>query len=94
MCRFEHQKCPASITVRSMPRTTGALPPRARSASAHFLTGGNGTPPDTTPSDRLARIEALLESVEQRLAVQFQRIAEIQAQLDRTIADRPITTQR
>jgi hypothetical protein len=77
-----------------MPRITGALPPRARTVRAQFLTGGNGTLPAAAPSGRLARVEALLESVERRLAVQFQRIAEIQAQLDRTIADRPITPQR
>ena len=77
-----------------MPRTTGALLPRAKAVRAQFLTGGNGTPPDAVPSDRLARIEAVLESVEKRLAVQFERIAEIQVQLDRAIADRPNTPQR
>jgi hypothetical protein len=51
------------------------------------LRGGNGTPPVALPFDCLARIEALLESIEQGLAVQFQRIADIQAQLDRAVAD-------
>ena len=82
------------LLFASMPRTTGALPPRARSVRAQFLSGGNGTPPDAAPLDRLARIEAVLESVEKRLTVQFERIAEIQVQLDRAIAERPITPQR
>jgi hypothetical protein len=73
-----------------MPRTTSALLPHARPARAHYLSGGNGTPPDASSSDRLARIELLLESIENSLAVQFQRIADLQAQLDRAIADRPI----
>lgn len=77
-----------------MARTTGAFPLRAKAVRAQFLTGGNGTPPEATPSDRLARIEAVLESVEKRLTVQFERIADIQVQLDRTIAGRPTTPQR
>lgn len=65
----------------------------SRGSPAHKLTGGNGSPiPE--PPDRLARIEVLLESIEHRLDVQFQRIADIQAQLDRAIADRPINVTR
>jgi hypothetical protein len=53
-----------------------------------MLSGGNGAPVE--PPDRLERIESLLEDIQQSLAVQFQRIATLQAQLDRAIADRPL----
>jgi multidrug efflux pump subunit AcrA (membrane-fusion protein) len=52
------------------------------------LTGGNGQ--SAQELDRLARIEHLLEQLHQSLDVQFERIAQLQAQLDRAISDRPI----
>jgi len=48
--------------------------------------GGNGHAPEQ--SDRLARIEGLLTHIEQQLQVQFQRIADLQVQFDRSIGDR------
>jgi hypothetical protein len=57
-----------------------------------MLTGGNGTPQDALPSNSLDQIVTLLQSIEHRLDVQFKRIAEIQLQLDRAIADRPLMT--
>ena len=39
-------------------------------------------------SDKMARIEVLVYDLQQQLAVQFQRIADLQAQLDRSIAER------
>jgi len=71
-----------------MLRTTSALRPPGP-VRAPYLSGGNA-PPEASSPDRLARIELLLESIEKTLAVQFQRIADLQAQLDRAIADRPI----
>ena len=70
-----------------MPKSTmREVPPRASPAHRYRLTGGNGTPePDSLP-DRLQRMETLLESVQHQLAVQFQRTAELQVQLDRFIA--------
>jgi hypothetical protein len=44
--------------------------------------------------DRLARMEGLLCDLQQQLVVQFQRIADLQVQLDRSIADRPILPPR
>jgi hypothetical protein len=40
-----------------------------------LLAGGNGAPSAEPLPDRLLRIETLLERIEQRLEVQFQRIA-------------------
>lgn len=56
-----------------------------------MATRGNGSP---VPLDRLGHIEELLQSIEQRLNVQFRRIADLQVQLDRAIADRPISVKR
>ena len=75
-----------------MPQTSRALPLSARSVRAS-LGGGNGTPV-ASPNARLTRIELLLEAIEDSLAVQFQRISELQAQLDRAIADRPLPPKR
>jgi hypothetical protein len=70
------------------------LPPRpSHRVRANLLSGsnGNGNGSPAAEPDRLVRIEALLERMQQKLDVQFQRIAAIQVQLDRAIADRPIT---
>lgn len=53
------------------------------------LGGGNGASLDPD-GDRLVRIEALIDRLQEALDIQFQRTAEMQAQLDRAIADRPI----
>ena len=51
--------------------------------------GGNGHAP-ALDADRFAKIESLLESIQHELEVQFRRIAALQAQLDRSIAERQI----
>jgi hypothetical protein len=43
---------------------------------------GNEEPKPAPQHDRLAHLEAAVERIEQTLAVQFTRIAEIQADLD------------
>jgi hypothetical protein len=53
---------------------------------ARLFSGGNGTASTDTQSDRLDRIEVLLRGIQQQLDVQFQRIADLQVQLDRSIA--------
>ena len=84
----------AGVYTCAMPRTSRALPLAARSVRVS-LSGGNGNgTPMAPPNDRLTRIESLLESIEDSLAVQFQRISELQAQLDRAIADRPLPPKR
>jgi hypothetical protein len=44
--------------------------------------------------ERLARLEVLLCDLQQQLTVQIQHIADLQVQLDRSIADRPIPRSR
>jgi hypothetical protein len=65
--------------------------PRATPAKAQ-LTGGDGQSRPDSQADALEQILKRLESLEQQLAVQLQRTGELQAQLDRAIAERPITT--
>jgi len=72
-----------------VPRTTRAVPPRPAPLRAR-LTGGNGDSPPEPETNRLARMERLVEALEKQLHVQFTRITELQAQLDRAIADRPL----
>ena len=52
------------------------------------LTGGNGSPTDgqETSVQRLERIEAMLERMQQTLDTQFHRMADIQVVLDRLTA--------
>jgi hypothetical protein len=70
-----------------MPRIARRLPASTAPLRAHLsLTGGNGTPVADSPADRLARVESLLEDIQQRLDTQFQRIADLQVQLDRSMA--------
>ena len=59
-----------------------------------MLSGGNGNGAAVEAPGSLARIESLLEGIQHSLAVQFQRIADLQAQLDRAIADRPLPPAR
>ena len=72
-----------------MPRAPSALLSRTSPLRAEKPHGGNGTPLPNVQPDRLARIESLLESIEKRLDTQFQRIADIQVQLDRVAASQP-----
>lgn len=44
------------------------------------LVGGNGTP--ATDAQRIARLETVIEAMQQTLDTQFKRIAAIQAELD------------
>ena len=73
-----------------MPRDTRQLPPLApatlRPLRTEMPRNGNGHAPERP--DRLAHIEALLTSIEQQLQVQFQRIADLQVQFDRSKGDR------
>jgi len=48
-----------------------------------FLGGGNGATPKETDTERLVRLEHLIERVQQTLETQFQRMADLQVQLDR-----------
>jgi hypothetical protein len=81
--------------VAAMPRTNHVLPSRAsRPVHAQMLSGDNGNGPPAAEPDRLAKIETLLDRMQHMLDVQFQRIADLQVQLDRAIAARPITPQR
>lgn len=70
------------------------VPSRAP-VQAH-LAGGNGssTPRSQTDTLVLVRLEERIRSLEHHLAVQLQRIADLQVQLDRAIADRPIVPTR
>ena len=75
------------MPARNQRRPDPATVPQGRSVRAS-LTGDNGR--SAHELDRLARIEHLLEQLQQSLDVQFERIAQLQAQLDRAISDRPI----
>ena len=70
-----------------MPRTTRQLRPLLPRLSPlrTYASGGNGSPKDSQ-ADRLARIESVLDTIEASLETQFQRIADLQVQLDRVIA--------
>ena len=72
-----------------MPRTS--IAPAIRPSRTQRLTGGKESP---EPTDRLMRLETMLERLEQRLDVQVQRIAELHARLDQAIADRLIKVTR
>ena len=71
--------------------STPPIPPRPYTAT---LTGGNGSPPEESDTQRYARLESLIETMRHELNVQLKRIAELQAQLDRAIADRPLLPKR
>ena len=78
-----------------MPRMNQVLPTHTgRPVRARRLGGHNGNGAPAAEPDRLTRIEALLERMQHTMDVQLQRIADLQVQLDRAIADRPITPQR
>jgi hypothetical protein len=67
-----------------MLRTALALPSRASRLHPQMLMQMTERRPD-----RLARLEVLCD-LQQQLTVQIQHIADLQVQLDRSIADRPI----
>ena len=68
-----------------MLRTALARPSRASRLHPQMLMQMTERRPD-----RLARLEVLLCDLQQQLTVQIQHIADLQVQLDRSIADRPI----
>lgn len=75
--------------------TTPPISPRPYTAStAQKLTGGNGSPPEESDAERLKRVESVVETMRHELDVQLQRIADLQAQLDRAITDRPLPPKR
>ena len=65
------------------PSSTAAREYAARMGFA----GGNGSPKAETNSEHLARIETLLEHVQESLDTQFKRIADMQAAIDRMKAE-------
>lgn len=74
---------------KSRPSTPSSQPPRPYTANT-TLTGGNGSPPEESADARLARLESTIEAMRHELNVQLKRIADLQAQLDRAITDRPL----
>jgi len=75
-------------TIATSPHTTRMIRDYMTGGNGS-MTGGNGSP--APEPDRLARIETMLERLQQTLDTQFERIAQIQAQLDRAITDGPLT---
>ena len=80
-------------TPMSSKHASPTVPPLRNRAIRASLTGGNGSPTVEAP-DRMSRVEAALERIQQTLDTQFERIAQIQNQLDRAIADRPLPPKR
>ena len=81
-----------------MPKSrTSSFPPsppnRPYTANTTFA-GGNGTPPEESDANRFKRLESVIETMRHELDVQLQRIADLQGQLDRAIADRPLPAKR
>jgi len=80
-----------------MPKSRISPPPpspRRPYTASTARTGGNGSPPEDSDRTRVARLESLIETMRHELDVQLKRIAELQAQLDRAIADRPLPPTR
>ena len=71
---------------RSMPTPTRPFVKYLRSAGGSG--NGNGSPPPETEVERLARIEELLLRMQTTLETQFQRMADMQALIDRLTAER------
>ena len=70
-----------------MPRPRQSEPPASTSFPVRAsLSGGNGKP--HSDSERIARIEALIESLQQTLDIQLRRTAAMQVELDRINAKR------
>jgi hypothetical protein len=88
-CYFEQFFRQAARYSCPVPRISRALPTPATQAHAR-LAGGNGSPQSESQADVLERIQKRLESIEQQLAVQLKRTGDLQVQLDRAIAERPI----
>jgi hypothetical protein len=67
-----------------MAKSRSHQPTSERTLGMHaFLDGGNGATPRETDTERLVRLEHLMERVQQTLETQFQRMADLQVQLDR-----------
>ena len=78
-----------------MPTDRTTIPPRPYTANTpQKLTGGNGSPPEESDAQRFARLDSLVETMRHELEVQLKRIADLQVQLDRAIADRPLPPKR
>ena len=73
-----------------MARVTRARTAAPRRSPDIQASGGNGEISNETLAERMARLEALIESLSHKLDAQLRRTGEIQAQLDRAINDRPI----
>lgn len=78
---------------KSRTATPPMSPRRPYPASATLLSG-NGSSPTESDTQRYVRLESLIETLQRELDVQLKRIAELQAQLDRVIADRPLPPKR
>jgi hypothetical protein len=74
------------------------MPPRAFSrpllaqalGEMHRLpNNGNSSHAPESHDNHVGRIEAVLRALKQQLAMQVQRIADVQAELERAVADRP-----
>jgi len=75
-----------------MPKSRTSPPitsPRPYTATTK-LTGGNGSLHEESDAEHFARLESVIEQMRHELDVQLTRIAELQAQLDRAIADRSL----
>jgi hypothetical protein len=71
-------------------RTSTPSPPSRPYTASTKLTGGNGSSPEESDTQRFTRLESVIETMRHELDVQLKRIAELQAQLDRAIADRQL----
>lgn len=76
---------------KSRTTTTPPIQPQRPYTASTSLTGGNGSPPEESDIQRFTRLESLIETMRHELDVQLKRIADLQAQLDRAIADRPVS---
>ena len=77
-----------------MSKSRTSIPPIPSRPYTATLTGGNGALPQESDTQRFARLESVIETMRRKLDVQLKRIAELQAQLDRAIAYRPLLPKR
>jgi hypothetical protein len=68
--------------------TTRLRSPRSLFAGFTFA-GGNGEPAAESDAERFARIEAVLERMQQVLDTQLRRMGEMQVAIDRLLARTP-----
>jgi hypothetical protein len=71
-------------------RTLAPLTPPRPYAAHITLTGGNGSPHEESDAERFARLDSVIGKMQHELDVQLKRIADLQVQLDRAIADRQL----